>query len=172
MRGMLKISRLLVFFSFFAVGQALAVAPIPPEIARLTKQTERLPLSPEIRASLESWPSNMVAAESLPPAVAALCSDSRGRLAAPGARWKATDYIRDSSLPQARLIWIVRSQNKMVIHYERGGIAHSYHLLSVDIEDDSKPVVLWRARSWNGLADFSSFLDAARHDKVFADEKG
>src|SRR5262249_40624933 len=92
-----------------------------------------MPVGPEVRAALEAWPSPKERRDlaSLPAGVGKLCADSSGRLAAPGEPWEATDYIQDESLPRARLIWFVRSDDRVLVHFERGGIAHSFELLSV-----------------------------------------
>src|SRR5262245_33597568 len=65
----------------------------------------------------------------LPPQVVSLCADENGRIAEPGNKWEATDYITNAKLPRRRLIWAASDGDYCVVHYERGGIAHSYHVL-------------------------------------------
>src|SRR5215831_16334308 len=62
----------------------------------------------------------------LAPAIVTLCG---GKLAEPGQNWKATDAITDPTLPAKRLIWAAIGGDYYVAHYERGGIAHTSHVL-------------------------------------------
>ena len=62
---------------------------------------------------------------------------SRLVLVNPGQRFEATDVIRDTSLPRKRLIFAGVSGNKCFVHYEQGGLGHSFlvsffELTSVD----------------------------------------
>jgi hypothetical protein len=83
----------------------------------------------------------------LPPAVLALCDGGGdGKLAEPGGKWNATDAIIDPTLPGKRLIWAAVGGDYYVAHYERGGIAHTYHILVAKFaKADTKPKTLWRA---------------------------
>src|ERR1043165_2010331 len=65
----------------------------------------------------------------LPPAVVALCVDDKGKLADRGQNWNATDAVTDPTLPWKRLIWAAAASDYYVVHYERGGIDHSFHIL-------------------------------------------
>ena len=65
----------------------------------------------------------------LPPAVVALCADDNGKLADPGQNWNVTDATMDPTLPWKRLIWAAAGSDYYVVHYERGGIDHSFHVL-------------------------------------------
>jgi hypothetical protein len=106
------------------------------------------------------------AATDLPPAVLALCVDENGRLAEPGQKWQVTDVITDQTLPGKRLIWAVTNGDYYVVHYERGGIAHSFHVLVARLKArDSKPSFVWRAAG-KQLANFRAFLDAVASNKL------
>ena len=101
----------------------------------------------------------------LPPAIVALCADD-GRLAEPGQKWNATDSIMDPTLPGKRLIWAAVGGDYYVIHYERGGIAHTFHVLVAKLtKNDAKPKVVWRAVG-RLLKDYTAFLDALRSGKL------
>jgi hypothetical protein len=53
-----------------------------------------------------------------------------------------------------------------VVHYERGGIAHSFRILVARLtKDDVKPKVVWRAVG-GPLKDYAAFLDALRSGKL------
>jgi hypothetical protein len=102
----------------------------------------------------------------LPPAVVALCVDDKGKLAEPGQNWNATDAITDPTLPWKRLIWATVGSDYYVVHYERGGIDHSFHILVTKLaKNDAKPTVVWRAVG-HQLKDYAAFLDASRSGKL------
>jgi hypothetical protein len=102
----------------------------------------------------------------LPSAVVALCVDDKGRLAEPGQNWNATDAITDPTLPWKRLIWAAVGSGYYVVHYERGGIDHSFHILVTKFPtDDAKPKVIWSGVG--GLfKDYAAFVDALQHGKL------
>jgi hypothetical protein len=76
----------------------------------------------------------------LPPAIVALCTGDNGRLADPGQKWNATDVITDPTLPGKRLIWAAVGGEYYVVHYERGGIAHTFHVLVATLtKNNAKP---------------------------------
>ncbi len=101
----------------------------------------------------------------LPDAIVALCADD-GRLAGPGQKWNATDAITDPTLPGKRLIWAAVDGEYYVVHYERGGIAHTFHvLLATLIKNNAKPKVIWRGVG-GPLKDYAAFLIALRNGKL------
>jgi hypothetical protein len=102
----------------------------------------------------------------LPRAVVALCVDDNGKLADPGENWNATDVVTDPTLPRKRLIWAAVGGDYYVVHYERGGIAHSFHILVAKLpKGDAKPKVTWSAVG-GSLKDYTEFLDALRNGKL------
>jgi hypothetical protein len=101
----------------------------------------------------------------LPHAVIAVCADD-GRIAEPGQKWNATDVIMDPTLPGKRLIWAAVGGEYYVVHYERGGIAHTFHVLVATLtRGDAKPKVVWHAVG-GPLKDYAAFLDALRSGKL------
>jgi hypothetical protein len=103
----------------------------------------------------------------LPPGIVALCADDNGKLADPGQTWEATDVVGpDSPFPRKRLIWAAVSGDYYVVHYERGGIAHSFHILVATVSKaDSKPKIVWRAVG-SHLENYSEFVRALRSGKL------
>src|SRR5262249_16816411 len=98
-------------------------------------------------------------------AIVALCADD-GRIAEPGHKWNATDVITDPTLPGKRLIWAAVGAEYYVVHYERGGIAHSFHILVARLaKNNAKPKAIWRAVG-RPLKDYAAFLDALRSGKL------
>ena len=103
----------------------------------------------------------------LPPAIVALCGGDNGRLAEPGQNWNATCVITDPSLPGKRLIWAAVGGEYYVVHYERGGIAHSFHILVAKLtKNDAKPKVIWQAGG-GPLKDYAAFVEASRSGKLY-----
>ncbi len=102
----------------------------------------------------------------LPPAIVALCVDDKGKLAEPGQNWNATDAITDPTLPWKRLIWAAVGSEYYVVHYERGGIDHSFHILVAKLtKNDAKPTMVWHAVG-HQFKDYAAFLDALRTGKL------
>jgi hypothetical protein len=102
----------------------------------------------------------------LPPSVVALCVGDKGRLAEPGQNWNATDSITDPTLPDKRLIWAEVGDDYYVVHYERGGIAHSFHILVAKLSrEDTKPKVIWKALG-GPFKNYTAFLNALRTGKL------
>ena len=102
----------------------------------------------------------------LPPAIVALCADDKGKIADPGQNWNATDAVTDSSLPWKRLIWAAVASDIYIVHYERGGIDHSFHILIAKLaKNDAKPKVVWHAVG-KQLKDYAAFTDALRSGKL------
>jgi hypothetical protein len=103
----------------------------------------------------------------LPSVILTLCDGGRdGKLAEPGQKWNATDVITDPTLPGKRLIWAVIGGDYYVVHYERGGIAHSFHILVAKVtKNDAKPTMVWRAVG-HQLKDYAAFLEALRTGKL------
>ena len=102
----------------------------------------------------------------LPPAIVAFCAGRDGRLAEPGQKWNATDAITDPTLPGKRLIWAAVDGEYYVVHYERGGIAHTFHVLVATLtKNNAKPKVVWRAVG-GPVKDYAAFLIALRNGKL------
>jgi hypothetical protein len=102
----------------------------------------------------------------LPPAIVALCADDKGKIADPGENWNSTDVVTDPTLPWKRLIWVAVGSHYYVVHYERGGIDHSFHILVAKLtKNDAKPRVVWHAVGPQ-FKDYAAFLDALRNGKL------
>jgi len=70
-------------------------------------------------------------------------SGSRAAIADPGEKFEATDFITDSALPRRRLIFAGVAQDRAFIHYEQGGIAHSYIVELFRPESPDTAVGMW-----------------------------
>jgi hypothetical protein len=124
-------------------------------------------LSAELRKALQDSKRfhEVRSTTNLPPAVVALCADENGRLAEPGQNWEPTDVIMDSKLPRKRLIWAATDGEYFVVHYERGGIDHSFHILIAKLKpSDANAKVVWRGVGQ--LKDYKAFLAALDSNKL------
>jgi hypothetical protein len=102
----------------------------------------------------------------LPPAVVALCADDKGKIADPGQNWNTTDAVTDPSLPWKRLIWAAIGGDYYVVHYERGGIDHSFHILVAKLtKNGAKPTEVWHAVG-KQFKDYATFTDALGSGKL------
>lgn len=102
----------------------------------------------------------------LPLPVVTLCAGDKNNLAEPGGKWNATDVVMDTTLPGKRLIWAAVGGDYYVVHYERGGIAHTFHILVAKLaKNDTKPKAVWKAIG-GPFKDYAAFLDALRTGKL------
>jgi len=103
----------------------------------------------------------------LPPAIFAYCADGRGRLGDPGQKWEATDCISDDKLPTKRMIWAYTNGEYYVVHYECGGVAHSFHVLVAKLKaGDSKPSFVWYGAERKSIKDYAAFLESLGSNKL------
>src|SRR5436190_24267663 len=102
----------------------------------------------------------------LPSAIVKLCAED-GHIADPGQNSNATDAIMDPTLPAKRLIWAAAGGEYYIVHYERGGIAHTFYILIAKLtKNDAKPKVIWQAGG-GPLKDYAAFVEASRSGKLY-----
>jgi hypothetical protein len=65
-------------------------------------------------------------------------------IADPGQKFEATDVITDPDLPRRRLIFAGVAGDRAFIHYEQGGIGHSYLVALFRLKSPDVAVGLWR----------------------------
>lgn len=87
-------------------------------------------------------------------------------MANPGERFEATDYITDPTLPRRRLIFAGVSQDRAFVHYEEGGIAHSYVIELFRLEPSQTAIGVWRGYCGpaKGLADLRQLISAGDYN--------
>jgi hypothetical protein len=80
--------------------------------------------------------------------------------------FQVTDAIGDNSLPWRRLNWAARISRYYVVHYERGGRGHSYHVLLVASVPPERARVTWAAAAipLKNYAEFRSALKSSKLD--------
>jgi hypothetical protein len=149
---MKQISLCLLFAAAIQSFGYADVTKLPAEDCRVLQDTSRFH---EVRSTKD-----------LPSAIVALCTRGDGAVAEPGENWNATDAITDPTLPSKRLIWAAVGNDYYIVHYERGGIDHSFHVLVAKLtKNDAKPKIIWSAVG-NPLKNYAAFLDALRNGKL------
>jgi hypothetical protein len=79
---------------------------------------------------------------------------------------RSTDSIIDPSLPAKRLIWAAMGGDYYVVHYERGGIAHTFHVMVASYrKNDNNAKAVWNAMG-GPFKDYAAFIDALRTGKL------
>lgn len=102
-------------------------------------------------------------------ACAAASSGGGFELADAGQPFQVTDVITNEKLPGKRLDWAARIPGYMIVHYETGGIAHSYHVMVVALDSGKKAHVVWAAlaKPLKSYAEFRAALIAGKLDDSF-----
>jgi len=151
----LRMKQISLYVLFAVIIQTFCCADVtklPPEDRRVLQDTSRF--------------HEVYSTKDLPSGIVAFCAGGDGAVAEPGQNWNATDAITDPTLPSKRLIWAAIGGDYYVVHYERGGIAHTFHVLIAKLaKGDAKPKVIWRAVG-GPLKDYAAFLDALRNGKL------
>jgi hypothetical protein len=87
-------------------------------------------------------------------------------LAEPRGKWNVTDVV-DPSLPSRRLVFGACAPTLCLIHYERGGVAHTVHVLAVARSGD-RWWTIWHASGYPLIADLSTLRSVVRNETKFA----
>lgn len=103
-------------------------------------------LSPAVRAHLRAETLAPIAHVSdLPPrvreALAALFKSPTLAMADPGAEFQAGDAISNPNLPGRRLVLAGCSKEHCLLQYERGGYAHTYHVVLIAVSEKESTVL-------------------------------
>lgn len=81
--------------------------------------------------------------DSLKSAFSSLAKEHEFKMANPGEKYQETDYVSERELPWRRLIFSGISKGRYFIHYEKGGIAHTFYLAIFDVNSEGKVSFLW-----------------------------
>ena len=85
--------------------------------------------------------------ESMPTTVkkafAKITDESSFALANPGQNYQATDVDPDRTLPRRRLVFAGVAGKEWFVHYEKGGIGHSYSILVFKVNSQSGFEFVW-----------------------------
>jgi hypothetical protein len=158
--------RRIAFYLLCAVEiQSLSFADVT-KFATANPSGSRLPAADRKALEDSSRFHEVHSTSDLPPAIVATCAGDKNNLAEPGGKWNPTDVVLDPTRPSKRLIWAANGGDYYVVHYERGGIAHTFHILVARLaKDDSKPKAVWNALG-GPFKDYTAFVDALRNGKL------
>ena len=92
-------------------------------------------------------------------------------LAEPGAYFQVTDVIVNSELPGRRLIFAGASKEYCFIHYEMGGIAHTYFVILFRLAGDGATFE-WGARSDHAFRDLGELRKAIAEKRLSENPRG
>ncbi len=85
--------------------------------------------------------------ESMPPTVkqafAKITGEPSFALANPGQKFQVTDVNPNRALPRRRLIFAGVQGDEWFVHYERGGLAHSYYAVAFKVEPHGAAHFFW-----------------------------
>jgi hypothetical protein len=85
-------------------------------------------------------------------------------MADPGQPFQATDVIVDKRLPGRRLIAAYGSADAWIVHYEAGGVAHTYNIAFFRLHGKMATFV-WQANVHRALSGISALQELVRADK-------
>jgi hypothetical protein len=158
--------RRIAFYLLCAVEiQSLSCADVT-NFATANPSGSRLPAADRKALEDSSRFHELHSTKDLPPGIVAICADDKNNLAEPGGKWNPTDVVMGPTLPSKRLIWAAKGGDYYVVHYERGGIAHTFHILVAKLaKDDAKPKAVWNALG-GPFKDYTAFLQGLRSGKL------
>ena len=158
--------RRIAFYLLCAVEiQSLSCADVT-KFATANPSGSRLPAADRKALEDSSRFHEVHSTSDLPPAIVAICAGDKNNLAEPGGKWNPTDVVIDPTLPSKRLIWAAKGGDYYVMHYERGGIAHTFHVLVAKLtKGEPKPKMVWSAAG-GPFKDYAAFLDAMGSGKL------
>ena len=134
-----------------AIAAVAAVGHLPADVRAALEQTK----------DFQSFSSVSAVPESVRDAFARAVRDSEFAMAEPGAKWQVTDVILEGGLPWRRLQAGAVSSDFLVIFYEHGGIAHSYHVCVFRMKVGSAQLV-WRAARPKNVVSLDALKSAIR----------
>src|SRR5579872_968678 len=83
-------------------------------------------------------------------AFARITGESTFALANPGQKYQVTDVVVDRGLPRRRLVLAGMRGDEWFVHYEVGGIGHSYCILLFKVDPQSRLQFVWGGTGSNG----------------------
>ena len=102
----------------------------------------------------------------LPKSVVSLCAEKKGRMLDPNEEWGSFDVMMEGSRQTIRLVWAVTGSGYAVVHYERGGLARSFHVLVAAINpENGESSLVWKAIGGK-YANFDEFMLAFNNNDL------
>lgn len=91
--------------------------------------------------------------DALKSAFAQLASESDFKMANPGEKYQETDFISEPGLPWRRLLFAGISNDRYFIHYEKGGMGHSFYVAIFNVSPAGKVSFLWGGPGFRAARD-------------------
>ncbi len=139
-------------------------APAPAQVEHLSATTRHAILTDQFVVVRQ--------VAKIPHSVTAAAAAARGPnmgddplvLADPGKPFQSTDVIVDGKLPGRRLIAAYVAGNDWIVHYEVGGVAHTYHVAFFRVHGNGATFV-WQASVHVPLSGIDELRRLIREDK-------
>jgi hypothetical protein len=107
--------------------------------------------------------------EKLRAAFAILTRESEFTLANPGEKYQSTDVMTRPRLPLRRMVIAGNCSGYWFVHYERGGLGHSYALVFFQPDSKEEMAFVWGGRGFYGASNCAELRNAIA-SKKFADD--
>lgn len=107
--------------------------------------------------------------EKLRVAFAMLARESEFALANPGEKYQSTDVVTRHKLPLRRLVIAGNCSGYWFIHYERGGLGHSYAIVFFRPGSKGEMAFVWGGRGFYGASNCAELRDAIASRKFAED---
>ncbi len=149
---------------------AMAGAFVVMTVAPLTAQPRSLPeiVNEQLRASKFVAVTSVAGLpQSARLGLAELFRSPQLDMADPGAEFQVTDVITKPNLPARRLAVAGCSSQHCIVYYERGGIAHTWSVVILQIQA-SPAAFVWGGSAPRGLADLAALEQALLGGRVEA----
>jgi hypothetical protein len=154
-------------------ARVAVIAALVLEVAAVPAAAQTQHLDAATRSAILSGSYRTVAhVADIPAAVMAAAAAARGpglagyplEMADPGQPFQATDVIVDKRLPGRRLIAAYGSAGAWILHYEAGGVAHTYHVAFFSLHGKTAAFV-WQASVPRTLGGIDALQGLVRSDK-------
>jgi hypothetical protein len=124
----------------------------------LSAQQFHQQLSPAVKEHILDGPfTDVTKGESMPNTVkqafAKITGEPSFALANPGENYQVTDVDADRILPRRRLVFAGVAGNEWFVHYEKGGIGHSYSIVVFKVNSQSGLEFVWGGVGFHGAKD-------------------
>jgi hypothetical protein len=83
-------------------------------------------------------------------AFATITGEPSFALANPGQKYQATDVVVERGLPRRRLVFAGVRGDEWFVHYELGGIGHSFCVLLFKVDPQSRLQFVWGGAGFHG----------------------
>ena len=156
-----------VICAFSAAGQSAAVSA--PRKGDLTPSLSGMDAQRLLEGSCQLVTSTAQLPEKLRVAFAMLTKESEFALANPGEKYQSTDVMTRPRLPLRRMVIAGNCSGYWFIHYERGGLGHSYAIVFFQPDSKGEMAFAWGGRGFYGASNCAELRNAIA-SKKFAED--